>query len=148
MLALGAAVAAVTPAGTTIHLSGDLAAGKTVFARGFLRGLGYHGTVKSPTFTLVESYMLAGRTIHHFDLYRLARADELYHLGFDDYPTPQAICLIEWPEHGAGYLPVPDLALRLDITSATERRAALRAGTSEGDRMLARLRDKGEISIE
>ena len=114
MEALGARVALACRPGVHLHLSGDLAAGKTTFARGYLRALGHDGAVKSPTFTLVESYALASRSVHHFDLYRMA-AGELEFIGIEDYFDADADCLIEWAERGAPVLPRADLALTLTV---------------------------------
>ena len=136
---LGRLLAPALDAAGVIFLSGGLGAGKTTLCRGLLRGLGYDGAVKSPTFTLVEPYELECGSVYHFDLYRLAHPDELDYLGAEDYFAAEALCLIEWPERGAGFLPTPDLELTLTVTSEASRQMQLRAQTLKGERAMARL---------
>ena len=136
---LGRLLAPALDAAGVIFLSGGLGAGKTTLCRGLLRGLGYDGAVKSPTFTIVEPYELERGSVYHFDLYRLAHPDELDYLGAEDYFAAEALCLIEWPERGAGFLRMPDLELTLTVTSETSRQLQLRAQTLKGERAMARL---------
>lgn len=99
--------------GLHLHLSGPLGAGKTTLVRGMLRALGVHGPVKSPTYTLVEPYRIAALEVYHFDLYRLGDGEELELLGARDYFHAGALCVFEWPERGAGWLPRASLRLEL-----------------------------------
>jgi tRNA threonylcarbamoyladenosine biosynthesis protein TsaE len=101
-----------------VYLEGDLGAGKTTFARGFLRGLGVTGPVRSPTYTIIEPYSAADLTILHVDLYRLRSAEELETLGLREWAREGCVWLIEWPERGAGRLPLPDLTLSFSIAAA------------------------------
>jgi tRNA threonylcarbamoyladenosine biosynthesis protein TsaE len=110
--ALAARLAAVLRPGDVLALSGDLGAGKTTFARGVLRGLGWLGEVPSPSFTLVQTYDTVP-PLWHVDLYRLDRADEADALGLDDI-WDEAVVLIEWPERLGSRLPAQALRLRLD----------------------------------
>ncbi len=108
---LGALIAGCSPASLIVYLKGDLGAGKTTLVRGFLHGLGYPGTVKSPTYTLMEPYRIGEKSICHLDLYRLADAEELEYLGVRDLLEEERVLLIEWPERGEGFLPVADLTI-------------------------------------
>lgn len=112
-VALGAELGKVIPAGAVIFLDGTLGAGKTTFCRGVLHSFDYSGPVKSPTYTLVEPYELAQRTIYHFDLYRLGDPEELEYMGIRDYFSAEAICLIEWFEKGEGVLPQADILVKV-----------------------------------
>ena len=106
-------LAPVVAEGGTIYLAGELGAGKTTFARALLGALGVDGRVKSPTYSLIESYVANGLAIHHLDLYRIAAADEVEWLGLRDLAVGQYLWLIEWPERAAAALPAPDLVVNL-----------------------------------
>lgn len=95
--------------GLTIYLEGELGAGKTHLVRETLRALGHQGAVKSPTYTLMEQYDLAGYIINHLDLYRLADPEELEYLGYRDLPAANSLQLVEWPGKGEGFLNAADL---------------------------------------
>ncbi|ESQ13687.1 MAG TPA: tRNA (adenosine(37)-N6)-threonylcarbamoyltransferase complex ATPase subunit type 1 TsaE [Chromatiaceae bacterium] len=97
-----------------VFLRGDLGVGKTTLVRGLLRGLGYPGAVRSPSYTLIEPYEIGGQQIYHLDLYRLGDAEELEYLGLRDLLDGEALLLVEWPERGAGVLPCPDLIIDLE----------------------------------
>lgn len=112
------------PAGAVIHLDGDLGAGKTTLARGLLQALGVQGTIRSPTYTLMEPYAPArwpGWQILHMDLYRLHSPEELWELGLDSYAPDSAVWLVEWPARGGGVLPAADLSLRLERSGEQRR---------------------------
>jgi len=117
----GARLAGCLTPGLLVFLQGELGAGKTTLVRGLLRALGHRGAVKSPTYTLVESYRLPSFTVHHLDLYRLGDPEELEWLGIRDLLAGDALCLIEWPARGAGVLPAPDLVISLDYAGGGRR---------------------------
>ncbi|MGH8029568.1 MAG: tRNA (adenosine(37)-N6)-threonylcarbamoyltransferase complex ATPase subunit type 1 TsaE [Arenimonas sp.] len=124
--ALGRSLARVLPADCVVHLRGELGAGKSSLARALLRALGVSGSIKSPTYSLVERYPLAdGHEAVHLDLYRIRDPGELDFLGLDDLGGREVLWLIEWPERGGAGLPPPDLEIRLDPASKG-RRATLR----------------------
>ncbi len=101
-----------------IFLSGHLGAGKTSFARALIQALGYKGRVKSPTYSLLETYPVDAAEIVHLDLYRINDPGELEYLGLDDMPA-ETICLVEWPEKGLSALPDPDLIINLNGSGET-----------------------------
>jgi tRNA threonylcarbamoyladenosine biosynthesis protein TsaE len=111
---LGAAPAHGAPC-RIVTLSGDLGAGKSTFARGVLRALGVTGTIRSPSYTLLETYPLATVTVVHLDLYRLEDPTELEYLGLADYHRAGYLWLVEWPEHGGPRIPRADLHFEFTI---------------------------------
>ncbi|HMB40123.1 MAG TPA: tRNA (adenosine(37)-N6)-threonylcarbamoyltransferase complex ATPase subunit type 1 TsaE [Wenzhouxiangellaceae bacterium] len=114
MMALGATLAGELAGGQVITLSGELGAGKTTLVRGMLRGLGFEGRVKSPSYGLVESYEVSGLDIHHLDLYRLGEPEELDFIGIENLIGPDSVLLIEWPERGRGRLPDASARIRIE----------------------------------
>jgi len=136
--ALGARLAPVIAPGCIVYLSGDLGAGKTTLVRGLLRALGRQGPIKSPTFTLVETYTTGALRLIHLDLYRLADAEELEFIGLRDFLDGEAILLIEWPERGSGVLPAADLEAHLTYARAG-RLCQLQAESELGQGMLDQL---------
>ncbi|HYN53490.1 MAG TPA: tRNA (adenosine(37)-N6)-threonylcarbamoyltransferase complex ATPase subunit type 1 TsaE [Methylotenera sp.] len=113
-LNFGTVLAKVMQPNLTIYLHGDLGAGKTTLVRGLLHAMGHVGKVKSPTYTLVEPYVIesnakSGYNLYHFDLYRFNDEEEWESAGFRDYFNAGSICLIEWPEKAQHVLPTPDL---------------------------------------
>jgi tRNA threonylcarbamoyladenosine biosynthesis protein TsaE len=121
-----------------IYLQGELGTGKTSLVRSLLRGMGHTDRVRSPTYTLVETYSLAGRHIFHLDLYRVGQAEELEYLGLRDLDPEHDLLLVEWPERGAGALPAADLRVELDY-AGQGRQARLMALSRRGDTILSGL---------
>ncbi|MBS0378549.1 MAG: tRNA (adenosine(37)-N6)-threonylcarbamoyltransferase complex ATPase subunit type 1 TsaE [Proteobacteria bacterium] len=137
--ALGAALARAlpqVPGPLALYLEGDLGAGKTTLARGFLRALGVTGAVRSPTYTLLELYPLAGHTVVHADLYRLSGPGELEPLGIRDYAAAGHVWLIEWPDRGQGRLPRADLTVHLAV-AGDHHPLELQAHTQDGTAWLS-----------
>ena len=112
-LRMGKKLAANLSAGMTVFLNGPLGAGKTTLCRGILQSYGYTGTVKSPTYTLVETYPDLTIPVCHFDLYRLGDPEELEYIGIRDYFSGVNLCLVEWAERAENYLPQPDFIVML-----------------------------------
>ncbi|OQY70470.1 MAG: tRNA (adenosine(37)-N6)-threonylcarbamoyltransferase complex ATPase subunit type 1 TsaE [Rhodocyclaceae bacterium UTPRO2] len=138
-LALGTALSQALAPGLVIWLEGDLGSGKTTLVRGVLRGLGYEGNVKSPTFTLVELYAISSLNLHHFDFYRFSQPEEYLDAGLDEYFQIGAVCLVEWPDKAGDYLAPADLRLALSIVDHG-RRTHITALTEAGQACLSRLR--------
>jgi len=135
----GAHIARSLPAtGAVIYLQGDLGAGKTTLSRGLIRALGHQGAVKSPTYTLVEPYEDFEFPLYHFDLYRLSHPEEVEFLGVNDYFKPPAVCLIEWPGRGKGFLPSADIHFFL-ADEGNGRRLSWQADTVKGEEIANKL---------
>ncbi len=137
-VAFGERLAEAAAGQGVIYLLGDLGAGKTTLSRGVLRGYGYQGAVKSPTYTLVEPYELEQVCLYHFDLYRLGDPEELEFLGVRDYFGAHSLCLVEWPQQGEGFLPAADLEVALEVVG-TQRQVVVRALSVRGDEICRRL---------
>lgn len=135
--AIGACLARHHPRQAIVYLEGNLGAGKTTLVRGFVQACGHAGVVKSPTYTLVEPYVMGDTTIYHFDLYRLNDPQELEFIGAREMFGASAICLVEWPDKGAGELPPADLTIRLQVQGPS-RQLKFLAGTPLGDTWLRR----------
>jgi tRNA threonylcarbamoyladenosine biosynthesis protein TsaE len=137
----GGAVGCTTGAagsGAVMYLQGELGAGKTTCARSLLRALGVTGLVRSPTYTLVETYILAALTCVHVDLYRLQGYGEVDELGLRDLVGPGCLLMVEWPEKGGGALPPADLDLTFNH-SGDSRQGRLAAKTPLGIEWLSNL---------
>jgi len=113
MQQLGASLSLAITAPCRVNLMGNLGAGKTTFARGFVRATGFEGLVKSPTYTLVEPYELPKYYLYHIDLYRLSDPEELEFLGLREMLELDSVLLVEWPEKGKGVLPAPDIEIEI-----------------------------------
>lgn len=139
---LGQALAHTRPTQAVVHLQGDLGAGKSTLARALLRALGVQGSIRSPTYTLIERYPLAHGEAWHLDLYRIGDAGELDFLGLDEATAD--LWLVEWPERGVGGLPPVDLVVALEI-DGHGRRARLQARSVKGEAWLERLRQTAHL---
>lgn len=136
--ALAQRLAAQLKPGMVIYLNGDLGAGKTTLVRSLLNALGYSGRVKSPTYTLVEPYRIAGLDLRHFDLYRLNDEEEWESSGFREEFDGCNIFLIEWPERAQGLIPPADLEFDFTIPDYG-RDVTIHANTKMGKQCLERL---------
>jgi tRNA threonylcarbamoyladenosine biosynthesis protein TsaE len=139
-LALGAKLAAQLAPGMVIWLEGDLGAGKTTLVRGLLRAAGDGGPVKSPTYTLVEVHVVSGLNFYHFDFYRFNQPEEYLDAGLDEYFSGNGICLVEWPDQAAPYLPAADMRIELRVgcdACGEGRTASITAASARGRTCLA-----------
>jgi tRNA threonylcarbamoyladenosine biosynthesis protein TsaE len=136
---LGAALARTfAGAGAVVHLRGELGSGKTTCARSLLHALGVTATVRSPTYTLVDTYRVASLNCVHVDLYRVQSGTEVEELGLRDMTGPESLMLIEWPENGGAAVPPADVDLRLSY-AGDARVASIRAVSEMGRGWLAKL---------
>jgi len=143
MRAFGQILGKMLPKSLVVYLRGELGAGKTTLVRGLLRGLGYSGAVKSPTYTLVEEYELAHRHIYHLDLYRLADPEELEFLGLRDWLEEEAVLIFEWPQMGRGVAPLADLDIEIRY-DGTARNVMVTGCTQAGELLALALQPKKE----
>ena len=137
--ALGARIASSLAPAMRVYLRGELGAGKTTLVRGLLRALGVHTRVKSPSYTLVELYVVSRLDLYHFDFYRFLDSKEFEDAGFADHFSGNAVCLVEWPERAGHSIPLPDLDIALAYSDAG-RAADVCARTEAGERCLEHLR--------
>lgn len=114
-LAMGAKLAPALGSGLVIYLIGDLGAGKTTLVRGLLRALGHTGSVKSPTYTLIEPYIVSRLNLYHFDFYRFTSPEEYLDAGLEEYFDGSGVCLVEWPDKAAPYVAPPDVEIGLTV---------------------------------
>ena len=141
--ALGRELAPLLAPGMVVWLNGDLGAGKTTLARALLRGLGHTGPVKSPTYALVEVYVVSSLYLYHFDFYRFSEPGEFEDAGLGEYFRNDAVCVVEWPEKAAGHVPPADLELAFrfaENSSVTGRELDLVAHSEAGQKCLKVLR--------
>lgn len=141
MLALGAKIAASLFPGMRVYLQGQLGAGKTTLCRGLLRGLGYIGPIKSPTYGIVEHYEINGLEFHHFDFYRICDPEECEYMGLRDYLSDEAIILVEWPEHVEKILPEASVYCKITVSSDNDgREVELTAFDRQGEILIQNLK--------
>ena len=142
-IALGRELAPLLAPGMVVWLDGDLGAGKTTLVRALLRGLGHRGSVKSPTYTLVEVYVVSSIYWYHFDFYRFSDPEEFEDAGLGEYFRSDSVCLVEWPGNAAAYVPPADLVLRFRFAENAAddgRRLELLAHGEVGRQCLTTLR--------
>ena len=138
-MAAGSAVGRALAAGAVVFLMGELGAGKTTFTRGALRALGHAGSVKSPTYTLVEPYQIDIGYINHFDFFRIEHPDELDYIGLEEYFSVDTLSLIEWPDKGRGSLPNDDLTISVDFYNE-KRLIQMNANSDLGEKVCSKVK--------
>lgn len=125
--ALGERFGQTVPDGSIVALYGELGSGKTAFVRGMARGMGLECLVNSPTFTIVNEY-LGGRSLFHFDMYRLGGADDLYDIGWEDYLAQNGVCAVEWGENIRDAFLGDEIVIRFEKLGETSRRITIEGG--------------------
>ena len=137
---LGSRLSLCLAPGFRLYLRGELGSGKTTLVRGVLEGLGYRGRVKSPSYALVELYVISRLHLYHFDFYRFRTPEEWSEAGFRDHFSGAAACIVEWPERAGDLLPGPDLEAVL-ARAGSGRDIRIRAFSSAGEQCLRTLPD-------
>jgi len=137
---LGKQLAPVLQPGLKVYFYGELGTGKTTLVRGILQGLGYYGKVKSPSYILVELYPLSKLDLYHFDFYRFKDAKESEDAGFREYFGTRSVCLVEWPENAAAWLPAPDIKISLRL-KGKGRDVTIEGATKTGRQCLAQMQE-------
>ena len=130
--AVGQALAAALQPGTVLAYIGDLGAGKTAFTRGLARGLGATDRVTSPTYTIVNEYLTGRLPLFHFDMYRLASADELWDIGWEDYLERGGVCAVEWSENVMDAM-TDAVFVRIEKTGESTRKITIEGGDRIAD---------------
>lgn len=139
---LAANFATIIQAPLVIGFYGEIGAGKTTFIRAMLRALGVRGAIKSPTYSLIESYLVKDLLLHHFDLYRIHDETELEYIGFRDYFSQNAICCIEWPDRTQNKLAdCIDIDVRI-MMKEDAREMQMHARTQKGKEILLKLQGR------
>lgn len=136
----GASFSKIVTPGMRIYLRGDLGAGKTAFVRSVLRALGVTGPIKSPTYNLIEVYVVSRLNLYHFDFYRFDNENEWEEAGFREMLSDTNVCFVEWPENAGTTLPVPDIEIQLTV-KGEGRMMTLSALTPLGERQLQQFYD-------
>ena len=126
---VGADFASRLPGGSVVAMYGDLGAGKTAFVRGMAKGMGLNCRVTSPTFTIVNEY-LGDRELIHFDMYRLSSADELFDIGWEDYISRGAVCVVEWSENVSDAFFGDEYTVSIQKLSDNKRKITVSGGPS------------------
>ena len=130
--AVGEKLGKLLQPGAVIAYRGDLGAGKTAFTRGLARGLGCAEQVTSPTYTIVNEYLSGRMPLFHFDMYRLASADDLWDIGWEDYLDRGGVCAVEWSENVVEAME-DAVTVTIEKTGEESRRITIEGGTALAD---------------